>query len=376
MERYYQKFFDKLPIRFIETDDDLHLLSPKELRQVRKTERWAYAGAVLVELAAYLCIFLPIYFFPHFFEASSLRLGGPFIHLTEPFHWLRDLWMFLVTVIELYLLLMMNLAAVHGIAVGTGYIKRNERAGNTEGLIRIALESRFSELQQFGIDPYERMNRWVLYFFLAFNRFKGLIGSVIVRAVITNLFGREVLRVYLDFSGMPIYMLINVYTTHVILRNARVVVMGQTSIEIVRRQLPELSLSPWERELIYDSLQFIAINKRDFHANHYYLTKGIIDHFGITVEENHPLPDDFIEKLKTARQTVADICRLIIVLGFLLDGTLSWRERKELAMLRQQDILQISYHELEKYRQDFVDGQGLDEVTSRLLRLESTGYQG
>jgi hypothetical protein len=178
------------------------------------------------------------------------------------------------------------------------------------------------------------------------------------------------MRVYLDFSGMPIYMAINMYTTHVILRNARVVVMGQTSIEIVRRQLPTLRLSPWELGLVYDSLQFIAVNKRDFHANHYYLTKAIVDHFGIEVEATHPLPADFLEKLKTARHPVTDICRLIIVLGFLLDGTLSWRERRELAILQQQGILELSYAELKSYLRQFVDGQGLDVVTSRLLGKE------
>ena len=367
MENLYQKFFSALPIRSVSTDEDLHLLTPEELSLIRKTERWALLGAVLIELAAYIIVFVPIYQFPDFFASQTVGLGGPFIHLDGKLAWARDGWMFLVTVIELYVLLLLNLAAVHGIAVATGYIKRNQMAQETSGLIRIALESRFSELQQFGIDPYERMNSWVLYLFLAFNRLKGLIGSVIARAVITNLFGREIMRVYLDFSGMPIYMAINMYTTHVILRNARVVVMGQTSIEIVRRQLPVMHLTPWELGLVYDSLQFIAVNKRDFHANHYYLTKAIVDHFGIAVESSHPLPADFMEKLLLANQPVADVCRLIIVLGFILDGTLSWRERRQLAKLRQQGVLNLSSADLEAFRRQFVDGQGLDQVTSRLL---------
>ncbi len=367
MDHLYHKFFHALPIRVVTTDDDLHLLSPEELHLVRQTERWALFGSVLIELVAYIIIFLPIYEFPDFSESQTLNLGGPFIHVTGKFHWAKDGWMFLVTVVELYVLLLLNLAAVHGIAVATGYIKRNQMAQETSGLIRIALEGRFSELQQFGIDPYEQMNPWMLYLFIIFNRLKGLIGGVIARAVISNVFGREIMRVYLDFSGMPIYMAINMYTTYAILRNARVVVMGQTSIEIVRRHLPATPLSPWELGLVYDSLQFIAVNKRDFHANHYYLTKAIVDHFGIEVEATHPLPVDFLEKLKAVRQPVADICRLIIVLGFLLDGTLSWRERRQLAVLRQQGILALSYADLEKYRRQFVDGQGLDGITSHLL---------
>jgi hypothetical protein len=368
VEQFYRRFFAALPIRAVASDEDLHLLNPHELRLARQTERWAMAAAVLIELVAYLVIFLPIYEFPGFFESATLRLGGPFVHVTGEFHWLRDGWMLVVTLAELYVLLLMNLAAVHGIAVATGYIRRNDRAAEATELIRIALGSRFSELQQFGIDPFERMHPWILFLYLAFNRLKGLLGSVIIRAVLVNVFGREVLRVYLDFSGMPLYMMINLYTTHVILRNARVVIMGQTSIEVVRRQLPALSLSAWESALVYDTLQFIAVHKRDYHANHYYLTKAIIDHFAMAVEEAHPLPRDYPEKLKAARQPVAEVCRLIIVLGFLLDGTLSWRERRQLARLNRQGIIHLSYAELEAYRRAFVDGQGLDEVTGHFLR--------
>lgn len=374
MESLFHHFFHALPIRAVATDENLHLLTPAELRLVRQTEFWAMAGAVLIELAAYLVIFLPIYRFPDLFESTALRLGGPFIHATEGFHWLRDGWMLLVTLLELYVLLLLNLAAVHGVAVATGYIKRNDQASKTSGLIRIALESRFSELQQLGIDPFEKMNPWILYLFLAFNRLKGLLGSVLIRAAIANVFGREILRVYLDFSGMPLYMLINLYTTRVILRNARVVVMGQTSIDIVRERLPSLRLTPWEAGLVYDTLQFIAVNKRDYHANHYYLTRAILDHFAMEVEANHPLPPDYLDKLKSARPAVAETCRLIIVLGFLLDGCLSWRERRQLARLRERGILRLDYPELKFYLRSFVDGQGLAEVTDRLLENDSAEH--
>jgi hypothetical protein len=367
MEQFYRRFFNALPIRSVASDEAVHLLNPEELQLLRRTERWALLAAVLVELAAYLTIFLPIYAWPELFDGAILQLGGPFTHSDAEIPWLRNMWMLVVTVFELWVLLLLNLAAVHGVAVATGYIRRDDKASETSGLIRIALENQFYELQQFGINPYEKIPGWVLFIFLAFNRLKGLLGSVIARAILTNLFGREVLRVYLDFSGMPIYMLVNLYTTHVILRNARVVIMGQTSMEIVRRQLPSITLTPWEIGLVYDTLQYIAVNKRDYHPNHYYLVKAIIEHFAMPVETAHPLPLDYLEKLKTARPLVGDVCRLIIVLGFLLDGVLSWRERRHLAHLNQQGILHLDYAELENYRQAFVDGQGLDAITRHLL---------
>lgn len=366
MKQLHHWFFHILPIRLVHTDEEVHLLSMDELRLVRRTEYWALAAAVLIEFVAYLVIFLPIYQFPDFFESRALRIGGSSLE-TPPIYWVRDVWMLAVTLVELYVLLLVNLAAVHGIAVATGYIKRETKAAHASGLVRIALDERFAAQQEYGIDPFEGLNPWLLYVFLLFNRLKGLIGSAVVRAVLSNVFGREVLRVFLDFSGMPIYMAINMYTTHVILRNARVVVMGQTSIEIIRRQFPKLALSSQEMTLIYDTLQFIAVNKRDFHANHFYLTRAVVDHFAIPVEPAHHLPADYPQKLKSARQPVADLCRLVIVLGFLLDGRLSWRERLQVGRLRQQGILDITYSDLENYRRNFVDGQGLSAVTTRFL---------
>jgi hypothetical protein len=367
MEHLYHRFFKALPIRHAHADEDLHLLSPEELRLIGRTERWALAAAVLIELITYLVIFLPVYEFPGFFESSGLRLGGPFLQAGGPIHWLRNGWMLAATLLELYVLLLLNLAAVHGIAVATGYIRRDGRATETGGLIRIALEKRSGEQQVYGIDPFQGMTPSLVYLYLLLNRLKGLIGSVLVRAALTNLFGRELLRVYLDFSGMPIYMAINLYTTHAILRNARVVIMGQTSIEIIVRRLPKLRLDPWEGTLIYDTLQYIAVNKRDFHANHYHLTKAVVEHFGIPVEPAHPLPADYPEKLKDARPEVGNICRLLIVLGFLLDGRLSWRERRQLRDLRRLGVLDLSQADLARQLRSFVDGQGLGEVAERFL---------
>lgn len=367
MERFYRRLFQTLPIRQVEADEHLHLLSAGELRLVRRTERLMLAAAVLIELAAYLIIFVPIYEFPGLFESGPIQIGGPFPATLGPADWVRQIWMLAVTLVELYFLMFANLAAVHGIAVATGYVRRESRATHAPGLIRIALEKHFHEQRQFGIDPFEGMWPGALYAYLVFNRLKGLIGSVLVRAALTNLFGREILRVYLDFSGMPIYMAINLYTTRAILLNARVVIMGQTSIDIIRQRLPRLQLSPWEQCLVYDTLQFIAVNKRDYHANHLHLTRVIFDHFGIPIEPSHPLPGDYPAKLQQARRPVADLCRLVIVLGFLLDGRLSGRERRQIDRLRNAGLLDLGYPELQRYCRNFVDGQGLAEACDRFL---------
>lgn len=375
MEKFYRLFFDALPVRSIETDEHLHLLNPQELALIKSTECWAMFGAAAIEILAYLIIFLPMYWFPELFEGTTLKLGGPFVHLDGIFHWLKDGWMLAVTLIELFVLLLLNLAAVQGIAVATGFIGRSDAPTDTSGLIRIGLESKFLELGQFGLDPFERMEPWVLYLYLALNRLKGLIGSILLRAALVNIFGREILRVYLDFSGMPIYIIVNILTTRSILRNARVVIMGETSIELICKKLPKLELTEWESNLIYDTLQFIAVSKRDFHANHYFLSKSVLQHFAIQVKPSHPLSPDFFDKLKQAGQPLQSICKLFIVLGFLLDGSLSSREKRRLIELENAGILNLQFSQLQELLENFVNGQGLDAVTEHFLSKEEAKIQ-
>lgn len=367
MDHLYQRFFNALPISDAQADQNLHLLSPSELRLVVRTERWAQLASVLIELVAYLVIFIPLYAFPEVFDAGAISLGGPFVDMNAPLEWARNGWMLLVTLIELYVLLLLNLAAVHGIAVATGYIRQERKTEQATHLIRIALERKFEEQQSLGINPLEGMTPWLLFLLLLFNRFKGLIGSVVIRAALTNLFGREILRVYLDFSGMPLYMVINVLTTRAILHDARVIIMGQTAIELMHRQLPKLKLDAFEEELLYDTLQFIAINKRDFHANHYFLSHAFIEHFKIPIKTEHKLSENYLEKLKQARKPVADLCRLGILTGFLLDGRVSDRELRQLDRLRQLGILDVRPDELKAYARGFVDGQGLTDIMNRYL---------
>lgn len=334
------------------------------------------AASALIEVITTLIIFLPVYAFPDIFEVSELRLGGPFLHEPLDFMWVRDLWILVLTLVGLFVLLLINLAAVHGTAVATGYIKRETKATHASHLIHLALEKSFLDQRSYGIDPYEGWHPWLTYSYLIFIRAQGLIASALLRAALTNALGRELLRVYLDFSGLPIYMAFNMYSTRVILRNARVTVMGQTSIELIRHQLPELAMTPWEQDLIYDTLQFVSIKKRDFHSNHYYLTHALIDHFHIPIKQAHPLSPDFFQKLTQARPPVADICRLAIILGFILDGHLSRRERIQLQQLRSIGFLELSYADVQQDCRNFVNGQGLSEVTQRLCHLKPVVASG
>src|SRR5262245_58995082 len=168
---------------------------------------------------------------------------------------------------------------------------------------------------------------------------------------------------------MPSYMAINAYSVHAVMREARVIIMGQTLIDLLIARLPRRELSMTEKELVYDTLQYVAVCKRDFHQNHYLLTKALLEYFHIPAEKYHLLPEDYDERLKQAPAAPAALCHLIILLGFILDGRVSWRERLRLRQLNRLGVLKESYADLKRYARDFLNGAGVDSWSEAYLKI-------
>ena len=63
--------------------------------------------------------------------------------------------------------------------------------------------------------------------------------------------------------------------------------------------------------------------------------------------------------MQGAARGVQALCRLVILLGFILDGHLSWRERRELRRLNERRVLPEGEREVKRRLRDFVNGAGI-----------------
>lgn len=365
MRALYRVFFERLPVRPVQSDAQLHLLNPAEIQRLRARHRQALALAAALSVMGFLAYFLPVYSLPERFPSAPVRL--PVVGEVL-FPWAETLWGVLLMVVEIYLLVLVNLWGVHEIAVATGMIDAQTKRERIEELLGIGLEDRRREQLRYGIDPFLGLNRGLLFAFNLLLRLKGWLASKLLRYLVQRLLGRLAVREVLDFVGMPLYMLINAASTHAVLREARVIIMGQRLIERLGRRLPDgLVRGPDERALIYDTLEFIAMSKRDFHPNHYALTRALLAKFAIAVEPAHPLPPDYLDKLRAAPAELRGACVLLIVLGFVLDGQVSWRERGRIAALQDERVLAYSYDEVRRLCRAFVGGEGLEPLLARHL---------
>lgn len=365
MESLLNRFYQRLPARAAAADDHLHLLNDKEIEHVRRSQRQVMLIAALLSVLGFLAYYLPIYRYPHLFPSANLTV--PLIGSAFRFAWSELLWCVSLTSVELYLLTLLNIFGVHEIAVATGFITSVTKLERGKVILQIGLEKKTTEVSRYGIDPFQGLNKWLLFVFNFVLRLKGWLANQVMRFLTRLLLGRYAVRTLLDFSGMPIYMAINAYSVHAVMREARVIIMGQAIISLLIQRLPQHRLAPEEKELLYDTLQFIAVSKRDFHQNHYLLTKELLEFFEVPGKKYHLLPDDYPEKLRQAPTAIAALCQLIILLGFILDGHISWRERLKLQRLNRLRVLRESYPDLKRYARDFLNGAGVDKWSAIYL---------
>jgi hypothetical protein len=364
MERFYRAFFQRLPVRPVRTDNHLELLNPDERAYIQRVHRRAMAMAALLDVIGYVLYYLPLYSVPRLFPVASatLPLLGPIA-----LRWGEYAWAALMTAAEIYALVLLNIAGVHEIGVGTGYLTSETKPERTSQAIKISLAYKQRAASGYGIDPYQGAKRWVLLLFLVFARLKGWIGNRLIQYSLANLLGRFALRSLLDFAGMPLYMAINAWATNAVLREARVIIMGQAIVESLARRLPLNRLPPDGQIMLYDTLLYTAISKRRYHQNHDLLTERLMQRFEIPVETYHYISANYLELLNQRHDTTGQLCRLVLVLGYILDGQVSRRERQQIERLNHLGILSERYEDVQRYCQDFVRGAGVEALMQRYL---------
>ncbi len=363
----YKFFFDKLPVKRYLADSSLHLLNDQESAYLRNLHRKALAVAACMSVIGFLLYYLPVYWDESYnqksiFISSTIPLGA--FSLTLPL--VEIVWGLLLMVIEIYLLVLLNIYCVHEIAVATGLIS-NETKDELRGeVLKLGVEGTTREQQLYGIDPFQGINKKLLFVFNIILRLKGWFGNKLIQFLAKRLLGRFAVRTVLDFIGMPIYMAINAYSTHVVLKQTKTIILGQAIIKDFVPKLPTAPIVKEQEDLIYDALQFIAMSKRDFHQNHLMLTKNVLEHFNIARRPSHILPDNFLERLAAADASTQRICKSIICLGFVLDGSFSSREKTNLGALHAKGVLPFGHAEMAGFVANFYAGRGVESMMARL----------
>ncbi len=368
MKLLYYYFYQWLPVRKISTDGELFLLSEAEIKAIRRNETIAVWTAAFLGAMGVVLLYVPQYAFPEWFPDTRITLFGkiwavPVVMLV---------YTVLLVVIELLLLTLLNIWCTHQVAVATGFLNYSNKKEPEKRnlLVDIGLEKKNKAVLSYGIDPLQGINKKALFIWNFFFILKATLSNMLFKVLIQRVLGRYAVKAVQDFAGIPIFALWNAWGTRTILREARVIIMGQNLVQeicirIHRQQQP----SPGFNALLYDTLQYIAISKRDFHQNHYLLTKNLFDLYGVEQKNEHWLEKGYYARLKAVAPKEKSLCILIIVLGFLLDGKLSFREVQQIKELRAEGLLETDEQSIKKYQADFINGKGVEGLVSQYMSV-------
>jgi hypothetical protein len=359
MKILYRHFYKLLQVSNSETDKHVHLLNPTELKAINRLEWKALTASGLIGTVAVLLLYLPQYAFPKLFPSHEFDL--PIVGKTA-LPLVATVYGVLLVFIEIWALTLVHLYCIHHMAVATGYINETTKflEGKQKKIMDVSTEEKDKTLQNYGIDPYQGLKTTHIWLFNLLIALKATLSNMLVKILIRRFLGRYAVREVLDLIGIPIFAFWNMMATRTVLREARVMIMGQNLIDSFIPNFKETALKikdlPETKSLIYDTLQFIAVSKRDYHANHAYLTAKILPVFEIPIETQHPVTPDYPQRLRKADPDIKLFCQLLIIMGLLLDGQVSLRERQK---VKKEGILDLNVSELVRLKNDFLEGRGL-----------------
>lgn len=360
--RLAYNYFLKLQAHKPFPEDAHHILNPREAAEMRRIRRKAMLEAGIIGAVAVAIYYVPIKIWPAYWDSLTLPWELP---LLGQFNWGKQVWSLLLVFIELFLLTRLNIWSVAHTANACGFPDRRDPNydHHLEQLFTVGLESKNKETLRFGIDPYEDTPRFTLFLFTLWNLFRATLASFVVKFVFTKTILRNELRALSDFSTMPLFFVWNAWATWKVTVASEVYIMAPGLIQDLCKEVKPLHGDQNFRQNIFDAMQYVVTVKRSFHHNHYLLVKRLVEVFELQDfkdQETDRLA--FLQKIKDSPSEIKRAYSKLIVMGIIIDGGISWRERKALRYLWREGIISINPEQARQWCRDFRKGRGLNAL--------------
>ncbi|WP_138498482.1 LBF_2804 family protein [Spirosoma lacussanchae] len=337
--------------------DEPYVLNPTESRVIRRTKVVTLTMAALLGILGVLMLYLPQYSWPDLFVSTPITLFGT----TYALPLVTMLYGLLLVYLEINLLIAINLRGVKNIMQVCQFPKAHDAQyeRHLRALADAALEKTNRGVLRFGIDPYLNLPRWGLTMFFLVNMIRGALSSLVLKFLLRRVAGRFALRQVTDLAGLPVYAFWNAWASWQVLHEAQVRVMAPLTIrEFVNELYDEWGNNPQFRPLILEALQYVAILKRQYNYAHFLLTETLVHRFEL--QTSATLTGHFAEQVANAPVEVRRSLERLLVFGVLVDGKLSWFEKRRLRQLRRKGLLS-NYQpaDIERIGSEYNAGRGL-----------------
>ena len=342
-------------------DNREHVLTPEEAKALKSIQFWAMLKAAIAGALGVLILYVPKYIWEEdLFPVSDVWI--PFYNDYIKVDAVFLLYSLVLVVLEIAYLTYNNIHTVKKIAHACNYPQLEDPfyEVNMRSIIAVGLEKNVKAQSQIGINPFAGLSKWQVLTFTVLNLAKAAMTNFVFKLLVKRILGRYAIRILVDLAGIPVYAFWNAYAARYVVKETRVRIMANPIIKDFATTLKEEQKDNQEfLDELYYMLDFVAITKRKFHANHYMLALVVLDEFGITPDPNHEYDEAFLERMKTQASplTIQGFSK-INLMGMALDGTISKKEQFKIKDWREDGIYIYTLEETKKTTHEFFSGAG------------------
>lgn len=338
-------------------NDPVDYLSIKELKQLHQLKIIALIISGVYGVLGVVFLYLPRHLYPNLFIVNSFYV--PIIGQFET-SLSFTVYGFVLAVLEIGALTILHVNLVKKMADICNFPPlAYEFSVHIQALTEVSLEKPAKRILEFGIDPLAGLPKFGLLVFTSLYSLKATLSNLFVKYILGRILGRFYLRSYVDYVGIPIFAFWNIFATNKVINEAILRIMAPNIIGNIIKQLTPFKGDALFETALFDSLQFMAVAKRDFHHNHYLLINQVFDTFQLENDHHVVGADDFVDQLSTLSRDKSNLVIKLLVLGLIIDGSLSAREKQVINQLNKAKLLNSHWQVIHSWMSDFSRGKGL-----------------
>jgi hypothetical protein len=346
LERFASRFLRRRSrtIASQETKDPVHILTTTERDNINRIVK----HTILKTVFAGLCS-----------ASVPALIDLRFYNDPEPVRWFYLIsFTIIATILEVSYLYWSHLNAMLALTQATGATFGSDEGSLADAMARAALElpdpTRIIE----GINPRRESSKAGLLLAVLIYKLKRGLTSFIFKFMIRQTATREVLRIVAPFIALPISGIWNAIVSFRILREARMRVLGPSAIEEMVSTLldHQPDLSEKGKSMLLRAVGVAMVRKRSAHPNLLALLRAVIKRTGAVRARDLDSPKYFLQTLPTLSLEEQRLSLIILQIAFMLDGSLSRREKTFIIQARKLCGLSNTLMAVEELLHTFASG--------------------
>jgi len=343
--------------------DELFVLTDVEAAQLSKIQKHTFVRAGLAGTLGVVLLYVPF----HLFGESLFPLQDfvvPFLNREISVRPYFLAYSGVLVLLEIWYLTYVNIKAVSEISRVCGHPNPADKyyQENLEALIAVGIEKQDKKLESLGINPFNNLSKFWLAVFYVLTKMKAALSNVLFTFLVKKLLGRYALRQFVDFAGIPIYAFWNIWASKRVMHETRVRAMAPPLIlRCVEALYAQQQHNAEFKAHIYDMLQLISESKRSYHYNHFLLSVVLLNRFDVPIQEKPDFAADFMSKIVHLSDQTRAGFNTLFVFGIMIDGKISYREKKFLRRLYRQGVIRHPEEKILKWSDEYFNGKGIDQ---------------